>query len=153
MTNGWLVNSILIIWLLSWINITICCVNYDMSNMQEISIKIMISQSRNSRTVSSSVDSKIINSFNRTALENCIFIDKSLKGLLPSEFSSQFRFSLEVHSHDTWWKNLDYLNISFYQTKICVRYSMIANTIFVWTHLQSCHQNVIFNQLRLNKMQ
>ena len=45
----------------------------------------------------------------KTALENCIFTSKSLKGLLPS-------------------------------------------SIYVWNHLQSCHQNVIFHQLRANKL-
>ena len=29
---------------------------------------------------------------------------------------------------------------------------MIANAIYVWNHLQICHQNVILYQLRANKL-
>ena len=96
--------------------------------------------------------SKILKSFDKTALENFIFISKSLKGLLPSIFNNWFKFSFETHSHDTRWSNLGYLKIPFYHTKTYSRYSMFANSIYVWNHLQSCHQNVIFHQLRANKL-
>ena len=71
-------------------------------------------------------------SFDKTALENCIFISKSLEGLLPSIFSKWFKFSFGSHSHDTRWSNLGYLKISI--------------------HLLICHQNVIFHQLRANQL-
>ena len=29
---------------------------------------------------------------------------------------------------------------------------MFVNAIYVWNHLQSCHQNLIFHQLRGNKL-
>ena len=32
------------------------------------------------------------------------------------------------------------------------RYSMFVNSIYVWNHVQNCHQNVIFHQLRSNKL-
>ena len=94
---------------------------------------------------------KILRSFNKTNFKNCIFIIKSLKGLLPSLFNSRFKSSFESHSHYTGWSNLDYLKIPSYRTKTYVRYPMFLTAIYVWNHLQSCHQNVIF-QLRANKL-
>ena len=32
------------------------------------------------------------------------------------------------------------------------RYSLFVNSIYVWNHLQSCSQNVIFHQLRANEL-
>ena len=58
-------------------------------------------QSRNCHTGPLFKMSKILKSFDKTALENCIFISKSLKGLLPSIFNNWFKFSFETHSHDT----------------------------------------------------
>ena len=112
----------------------------------------MFFQSRNSHAGPLFKMSKILKSFDKTALENCIFISKSIKGLLPSIFNNWFKFSFETHSHDTRWSNLGYLKIPSYHTKTYGRYSMFANSIYVWNHLQSCHQNVIFQQLRANKL-
>ena len=61
--------------------------------------------------------SKILKSCDKTALENCIFISKSLKGLLPSIFNNWFKFSFETHSHDARWSNLGYLKMPSYDTK------------------------------------
>ena len=55
--------------------------------LQKKSLRLMFFQSRNSHY-----------SFNKTALENCIFISKSIKGLLPSIFNNWFKFSFETHS-------------------------------------------------------
>ena len=116
------------------------------------SLRIMFFQSRNSHTGSLFKVSKILKSFDKTALENCIFISKPLKGLLPSIFNNWFKFCFESHSHDTRWSNLGYLKIPFYHTKTYGRYSVFVNSIYVWNHSQSCHQNVIFHQLRANKL-
>ena len=120
--------------------------------LQKKSLRIMFFRSRNSHTGPLFKVSKILKSFDKTALENCIFISKSLKGLLPSIFNKWFKFSFESHSHDTRWSNLGYLKIPSYHTKTYGRYSMFVNSIYVWNHLQSCHQNVIFHQLRANKL-
>ena len=45
-------------------------------------------QSRDSHTGPLFKVSKILKSFDKTALENCIFINKSLKELLPSIFNN-----------------------------------------------------------------
>ena len=86
----------------------------------------MFFQSRNSHAGPLFKMSKILNSFDKTALENCIFISKSLKGLLPSIFNNLFKFSFETHSHDTRWSNLGYLKILSYHTKTYGRYSMFC---------------------------
>ena len=65
------------------------------------SLRIMFFQSRNSHTGPLFKVSKILKSFDKTALENCIFISKSLKGLLPSIFNNWFKFSFGSHCHDT----------------------------------------------------
>ena len=78
---------------------------------------------------------KFVKSFDKAALEKCIFIIKYLKELLP----------FQSHSHNTRWSNLGYLKMPFYRTKTYGRYSMFINSIYVWNHLQSCHQNVIFH--------
>ena len=120
--------------------------------VQKKSLRIMFFQSRYSHTGPLFKVSKILKSFDKTALENCIFISKSLKGLLPSIFNNWFKFSFESHSHDTGWSNLGYLKIHSYHTKTYGRYSMFVNSMYVWNHLQSCHQNVRFHQLRANKL-
>ena len=112
----------------------------------------MFFQSRNSQTGPLFRVSKILKYFDKTDLGNCIFISKYLKGLLPSIFNSWFKFSFESHSHDTRWPNLGYLKIHSYRTKTYGRYQMFVNAIHIWNHLQSCHQNVIFHQLRVNKL-
>ena len=96
--------------------------------------------------------SKILKSFDKTALKDCIFISKSLKGLLPFVFNNWFKFSFESHSRDTRWSNLGCLKIPSYHTKTYGRYSVFANSVYVWNHLQSCNQNVMFHQLRANKL-
>ena len=90
--------------------------------LQKKSLRIMFFQSRNSHTVPLFKVSKILKSFDKAALENCIFINKSLKGLLPSIFNNWFKFSFEPHSHDTRWSNLSYLKIISYHTKTYDRY-------------------------------
>ena len=119
--------------------------------LQKKSFRLMFFQSRNSHTGPLFKVSKILKSFEKTALGNCIFIRKSLKWLLPSIFNNWFKFSFESHSNDTRRSNLGYLKISSYHTKTYGRYSMFLNSIYVWNHLQSCHQNVKFYQLRANK--
>ena len=69
--------------------------------LQKKSLRIMLFQNRNPHTGPLFKVSKIIKSFDKTALENCIFISKSLKGLLPSIFNNWFKFSFESYSHDT----------------------------------------------------
>ena len=56
--------------------------------------KSLFFQSRNSHTGSLFKVSNILNSFDKKALENCIFISKSLKGLSPSVVNSLFNFFL-----------------------------------------------------------
>ena len=77
--------------------------------LQKTSIRIMFFQSRNSHTCSSFKVSKILKSFDKTILENCIFISKSLIGLLHSIFNNWFKFYFESHSHDTTRSNLIFL--------------------------------------------
>ena len=120
--------------------------------LQKKSLRLMFFQSRNSHTGPLFKTSKILNSFDKRALENCIFISKSIKGLLPSILNNWFKFSFETLSHDTRWSNLGYLKTPSYHIKTYGRYSMFVNSIYVWNHLQSCHQNVIFQQLRANKL-
>ena len=89
--------------------------------LQKKSLRLMFFQSRNSHTAPLFKVSKILKSLDNTAPENCIFISKSLKGLLPSIFNNWFKFSFESHSHDTRWSNLKILS---YPTKTYTRYSM-----------------------------
>ena len=120
--------------------------------LQKKFLRLMFFQSRNSHTGPLFKVSKILKSFNKTALENCIFISKSLKGLLPFIFNNWFKSFFESLSHDIRWSNLGYLKISSYHTKRYSRYSMFVNSIYVRNHLKSYHQNVIFHQLRANKL-
>ena len=111
--------------------------------LQKKSLRIMFLQSTNSQTGPLFKVSKILKSFDKKALENCIFISKSLKGLLPSIFNNWFKFSFESYlSH----------KILSYHTETYGRYSMFVNSIYVWNHLKSCHQNVIFHKLTANKL-
>ena len=81
--------------------------------LQKKFLRIMLF--RNSHTDPLFKMSKILKSFEKTALENCIFISKSLKGLLPSIFKNWFKFSFESHSYDTRWSNPGYLKMPSYR--------------------------------------
>ena len=120
--------------------------------LQKKSLRIMFFQSRNSHTCPLFKISKILKFFDKTALDNCTFISKSWKELLPSIINNWFKFSFESHSNDTRWSNLGFLKIPSYYTKAYGRYSLFVNSIYVWNHLQSCHQNIIFHQLRANEL-
>ena len=63
--------------------------------LQKKSLRIMFFQRKNSRTQFLFKVSQILKSFDKTTLENCIFISKSLKGLLPPIFNSWLKFSFE----------------------------------------------------------
>ena len=54
-------------------------------------------ESRNSHSGPLLKVSKILKSFDKTALENCIVISKSSKGLSPSIFNNWFSFFFESH--------------------------------------------------------
>ena len=69
--------------------------------LQKKSLRIMLFESSSSSTGPLFKVSKILKSFDKTTLENRIFISKSLKWLLPSIFSNWFKFSFELHSHDS----------------------------------------------------
>ena len=94
----------------------------------------MVFQSRNSKIGPLFKVSKILKSFDKTSLENCSFITKSLKGLLQPTFNSCFKFSFESHSHDTRWSNIGDLKIYSYCTKTYDIYSMFLNAIYVWNN-------------------
>ena len=94
------------------------------------SLRIMFFQRRNSHTGPLFKMSKILKSFDKTILENCIFISKSLKGLLPSIFNNWFKFSFESHSHGTRWLNLGFLKITSYHPKTHGRYSKFVKSIY-----------------------
>ena len=49
-------------------------------------------QSRHSHTGPLFKDPKTLQSFDKTAFENWVYINKYLKGLLPSAFSNWFKF-------------------------------------------------------------
>ena len=57
---------------------------------------------------------KIPKSFGKTTFEKWIFINKPLKDLLPSVFSSWFKFLSESQSHDNRWQKRCHLQILFY---------------------------------------
>ena len=104
----------------------------------------MFSQSQNSYSGFLFNDSKIRKSFDKTALENCIFIRKYIKRLLTSVFNSRFKFSPKYHSYGARWADLGYFKIPIYRTKTYGKYSINANAIYVSNHLQSCHQMLCF---------
>ena len=80
-------------------------------------LRIRFFESINSHTGPFFKDCKILKSFDKTALGNWIFINKSLKGLMPPVFNSWFKFSFESHSHDTRWLHLGDVKIPSYRTK------------------------------------
>ena len=114
--------------------------------LQKNSLKIMLFQSQNSHTN--------LQSFGGTAFENCIFISTSSENQrgychLSSKAGTYFKSQI----HGTSCTNLGYLKIyCFYKCNIFGRYAMIVKAIYIWSHLQRCHQNVIFHQFRANKL-
>ena len=76
--------------------------------LQKITLKIMFFQNKNFQVGPLFRNYEILNCFDKTALQNCLFISKSLKA---SVFSSWFIFSSEAHSHDpcTWLPSSSYL--------------------------------------------
>ena len=73
-------------------------------------------ESGNSHTGPLFRDSKFLSPLMKTAFDNCIFISKSLEGLLQLNLAASSNFHL-CYFHYTRWANLGYLQISYYQTK------------------------------------
>ena len=117
--------------------------------LQKKFLRIMFFQNRNSHTDPSFKVSKILMFFDKIIPENWIF----WICLLPSIFSNWFKFSFESqsHSHDTRESNLVILQypLTVLKPVVDIKCLWIQH---VWNHLQSCHQNVIFHQLRANKL-
>ena len=97
--------------------------------------------------------------YRRKPPELCFFKVQILIQVLYSKtpktvFISWFKFSSESHSHDKRWSNLDYLQIPFHQDydSFLCRFSMIIYAIHVCNHLQSCHFNFKFDQLRTDRV-
>ena len=67
---------------------------------QKKSLRIIFFRSRNFQRGPLFKDSKILNLFDKTALENCIFISESVKKLLPPVFNRWIKFSLKSHSYN-----------------------------------------------------
>ena len=61
----------------------------------------MLFQSRNFHRGPLFKASKILKPFHKAAPKSYIFTDKSLKGSLPSFCNTWFKFSFQLHSHDT----------------------------------------------------
>ena len=61
--------------------------------LQKNVLRIKFSQSQSFHTCFLFKDSKILMPFDKTALENCIFISKTCKGLLSSVVNSWSKFS------------------------------------------------------------
>ena len=97
--------------------------------LQNKSLRIMFLRNRNFHTSPLLKDFEILKPFDERALENYIFITKSLKGLLPPVFNRWFKLSFESHSHNTRWSILGYVKIPCYCTKSYGRYSMFVNAV------------------------
>lgn len=115
--------------------------------LQKTSSEIPI-QSLNSNTGPLFKDFTILKSLDKTAIENCILLGNIQRGYyhLSSIADSKCQYS------NTRWANLDYFKICSCQTKTYSKQSIIMSAIYVCNCLQSCHQNVIFHQLRANKL-
>ena len=88
---------------LSFIKPLLCCQNWDTFSIKNTSyekhqkefLRIMLFPHQKSHIVTLLKDSKILKSFDRTALQDCIFISKSLRRLLLFVFNSWFKFSFK----------------------------------------------------------
>ena len=85
--------------------------------------------------------------YDKIALENSIFIHKSLKHQLPQPFDNWFGLSSNFHTHNTRGSNLGYLNVPSHRTKLYGRNFVYIRAIFTWKYLQNLHRNISFQKL------
>ena len=107
---------------------------------------------RNAHTGPLFKDSGILKLFDKTSLENCKLISKSLKKELPAVLNNLFTLTSNVHNHRTRLSNLGILNVPAHNTKTYGRYSVSVNAIYIWNHLQHQFNDFIFSNLTTNKL-
>ena len=73
---------------------------------------------------------------NKIALENILFISKSINRQVPSIFNDWFTFSGNLHRYETCWSATNHLNIPTFQTQKYGNFSIRASAIHSWNYTQ-----------------
>ena len=101
----------------------------------KISLQIIYFQNRNAHTFSLFIESNILKLSDKTALENCRFINEYFsKYLLPSDFQI----------YNTCWSKLDCLAVPPNKTKLYGRNSVNVSVFYTWNYLQKLNDNNLF---------
>ena len=97
-------------------------------------------------------DLMILKLYDKISLENCKFVNKSLKNELPSVLNNRFTLSALSHDHFTRASTIGYLIVPSYSIKTYGRYSIITNSVYIWNHLQSQHKDLLLHTLTFNQL-
>ena len=72
----------------------------------------------------------------KIALENILFINKSINRQVPSIFYDWFKFSGNLHRYETCWSVTNHLNIPTFWTQKYGPFSIKASAIRSWNYTQ-----------------
>ena len=111
------------------------CSSHRLFLLQKKAIRIINSADRLSHTNPLFHISKIIKSFDKTAIDNCCFISKCLFKLSPSQFHDWFVFSSSLHTHNLRSSDLGILKIPSFKTTSHGRESFRINATYIWNNL------------------
>ena len=120
--------------------------------LQKKAIRIINFEKRNAHTNPLFKKSKILKLLDKVMIENCIFINKSLKNLLPTIFQNWFSFSSDIHSYSTSSSSLGLLHIPSFNTNKYGRHSIITSAIYSWNHIQKQIKDLSLYTYKPNKL-
>ena len=72
----------------------------------------------------------------KIALENIIFVSKSVSRQVPSIFNDLFRFSENLHRYETCWSATNHFNIPTFRSQKYGHLSIRASAIRSWNYTQ-----------------
>ena len=115
--------------------------------LQRKVLRIMNFQPQNSQISPLFKKPSVLKFKNKINLENCILISKSINNLLPSLFSSSFRFSSDTLNYEKSLSSLANLHKTSYRTNIYVKNSVTVSAVESWSKGRNLLKNISLRRL------
>ena len=131
--------------------------NYAWGQTKSLINRVFIIQKKAIRTIhfegkfdhSSSLfsDSNIIKLPEKSFIENCVFVSKSLNNQLPEIFNNWFVFSSDTHRYETSCSEKGMLKVKSFNTKSHGKQAVIYSAINTWNSLQKQLKHFLLRNL------
>ena len=97
-------------------------------------------------------ENNILKFIDKIALENILFVNKSINRQAPPIFYDWFTFSGDLHRYETCWSANDHLNIPTFRTQKYGHFSISASTIYSWNFMQNLLKKLSFKNATSQKI-